>query len=121
MRSARKEHEIFVLWGPDPEDKEDTTRQSILAVTSEEHEAESSLGEVLFKAAQSHVKALKAGGTCSVFIRRGSRSGDERTYAAGSFVMSNPSGDDEHKRHSWEFEVQRVALDALAAKEEPLG
>lgn len=93
---------VFCVVGPDPEEP---AVRALLGITSEETEAENMLAEGLFRVAAKHASNLKDGGTVSIMLRRGNGSGNERSYAFGSFVMTNPNGTEKHRGHSWDFAV----------------
>lgn len=104
---------LYVIWGPkDAED--DQSQKAVLGVSGEQADAEKTMGEVLFRAAESHIAALAAGGSCSLFFTRGQADGS--LQGSGSFVMNNPDGEPDQRRHIWEFEIQAVPV----GEEEPI-
>ena len=102
---ARIKSNLYVIWGPKDAEVDDSPK-AILGVSGEQEDAENTLSEVLFKAAESHVRALQKGGSFSMFFTRGR----DETQGMGSFVMNNPEGEPDQRRHVWEFEVQAVPV-----------
>lgn len=104
---------LYVIWGPKDATVDDSPK-GILGVSGEQEDADTTLAEVLFRAAETHVKALKHGGSVSLFFTRGRE--DNSTTAQGSFIMNNPDGDPDQRRHVWEFEVEAIQV----GEEEPI-
>lgn len=104
-------HVVYAVFGPDPAKPGE---RGLVALQGDEEEAEGELASGLFSAAQSHARALQPGGSISIMLRRGTgptETPSDRTYGFGSFVMSNPNGQPEHKAHNWDFSVSPASID----------
>lgn len=97
--------DVFLVWGPDPEDEEAEGQAVLEVFVDSEKDAEVYLSQGLMALVQDRIRKLKPGGTVSLLATRGRPpSGDDMgSSMTASFAVNNPGG----KRMDYEFRVER--------------